>query len=858
MVSRRNFLKLGTAAVASARMLAGRGVRAEEAEQIRKGGRDFSHQSGEEREAITTTCALCPSRCPTIGYVEQGYVLKIEGQPSSVRTRGLLCAKGQAGINHVYDPDRILYPLRRAGRRGEGKWTKITWDEALTELAGRLKKLRDDGNPEKFMVQHGTLSASADRLINKVFLPTFGTGSVSGNSCLGQSTRRAAFELTWGGVNDSWDFERTRYILNFGSNVFEADTNQVALAHRLALALADRRVKMMTFDVRFSNTASRSDTWVQIKPGTDLAVILAMCNVVMTEDLYRGQGEAFLKFCKVTDDQNVPVSVKVAALKTHLKSFTPEWAEKISGVSAARIHDIAVEFATTKPACIMSSRGATSRYNGVETERAIQMLAAITGNIDNPGGRCMGVGPTWNYPTGPKDKPPTKTLDMLSGADGTAALPTTSADGQILQLIKDGRSGRPEVYLCYHRNPAFTQADVQENIDTLKDEALIPFLVSVTPFYDETAALADLILPDTTYLERYEFEAGLSPDQVAEYAIAQPVIAPLGESRDFKDVCCELAERMGFPLGFKTGEEFVKMACRLTPAVKRKAGGFGGMKKKGVWHDPQAEPAYFSYTRRITADEVLKDGVILDQATGVFWNWKLSAAANEDEAWNKGYIQTPNAYRGYVGQLIGNDRRRPSKRRTDRDIFFGFKPDRINKSGFFELYSPSLRNRGHSPLPTYVSIPEHQALEPSQLILTTFRVNVQTLSGTQNCRWLSEIHHASPAWVNPLTANTAGVGDGDTIKLVSAIGEIEAKVKVTENVAPGVVAVSSLGGRWEYGRYASGNKAPLGVGDPPHEKYIWWKPDPKDRHPNWIIPVSVEPINGQQRWMDTVVTMVKT
>jgi anaerobic selenocysteine-containing dehydrogenase len=857
MVSRRDFLKLGAAAAAGAPMFAGGIALAKETGLTATGGEDYSYLSGAEREPIPTTCALCPSRCPAIGFVERGYVLKIEGQPSSIRTRGLLCAKGQAGTNHVYDPDRILYPLRRAGRRGAGKWTRITWDQALTELAGRLKKLRDDGIPEKFMIQHGTLSASADRLINKVFLPNFGTGTVSGNACPGQGTRRAAFELTWGGIYDSWDFERTRYILNFGSNVFEADTNHVALACRLAPALADRRIKMTTFDVRFSNTASKSDTWIQIKPGTDLAVVLAMCHVVMSEGLYRGQGEAFLKFCKATGDQNVPTSVKVAALKSHLKPFSPEWAEKISGVSAGRIHDIAVEFATIKPACVISSRGAVSHYNGVETERAIQMLAAITGNIENPGGRCMGVRATWAYPS-PENKPQTKALDILSGFDGAAALPTHGVDSQVLKLIKDGRAGRPEVYLCYGQNPVFSQAEVRENIDILKDEALIPFSVSVTPFYDETAALADLILPDATYLERYDFDEGISPDQVAEYAIGQPVITPLGEARDFKDVCCDLAERMGFPLGFKSGEEFVKMACRLTPAVKKKAGGFGKMKKKGVWHDPEAKPTYFSYRRRIAATEALKDGVIFDEATGVYWDWKLSGAATESEAWNKGYARTPNAYRGYIGQLIGDDRRRPSNGRMDREVFVGFRPDKINKSGFFELYSESLRDKGYSPLPTYVSIPEHEVLEARQLILTTFRVNVQTLAGTQNCRWLSEIHHASPAWINSATADAAGVGDGDTIRLVSGIGEIVATAKVTENVAPGVVAVSSHGGRWEFGRYASGKMVPFGVDDSPHEQHIWWKPNPKHKHPNWIIPVSSEPINGQQRWMDTVVTLVKT
>lgn len=229
-----------------------------------------------------------------------------------------------------------------------------------------------------------------------------------------------AHELTWGGHEDNWDFDNTRYILNFGSNVMEAHTNHVALSRRLSFALVDHNTKMVTFDVRLSNTAAKSHTWIQIRPGTDSAVVLAMCHVVMDEELYRGQGEEFLAFCQVTPDPNASIDEKITALKEHLADYTPEWAEKISGVKATDIRDIAIEFAAARPACIISSRGATANQYGVETERAIQMLAAITGNIDNPGGRCIGVTPEWNYPTGPEDKPDPRRLDILEVLKATS------------------------------------------------------------------------------------------------------------------------------------------------------------------------------------------------------------------------------------------------------------------------------------------------------------------------------------------------------------------------------------------------------------------------------------------------------
>ncbi len=845
MVKRREFLKLGAAVAAGAPMLSGTQAQAHESDLTTRGGEDYSFISGTERDPVPTTCAMCPSRCAAIGYTENGYVLKVEGNPESQRTQGAMCAKGQAGITQVYEPDRILRPLRRVGKRGEGKWEQISWDEALGDLTARLSKLRDDGTPEKFMFHHGWISASADRLINEVFLPSYGTATIADNSCLGQSARRTAHELTWGGYTDSWDFDNTRYILNFGSNVMEADTNHVALARRLSFALTDRNVKMVSFDVRLSNTAAKSNTWFQIMPGTDGAVVLAMCNVVMTEGLYKGQGEAFLDFCQVTPDPNASAQEKIDALNNHLADFTPEWAEEISGVSADDIRQIAIEFATAGPACLISSRGASAQYNGVETERAIQMLAALTGNIDNPGGRCIGVAPQWIYPTGPDDKPEPRRLEILDGFDGVAAMPIYGVGHQTLRMIRNGSAGRPEVYLWYNYNPVFSNAGIQETLDILKDESLIPFTVAVTPFYDESAAVADLILPDATYLETYDFEDGISPAQIAEFQIRQPVIPPLGEARDFKDVCCDLAQRMGFPLGFETAEEFVAQTCKLTPIVKKKAGGFSRMKRNGVWHDKDAEPAYHSYRKIVAAEALQQDGVIMDARTGVYWNWKVAGVASESDAQRAGYRQTPGAYKGYVGQQIG------------ATVHVGFKPDRTNKSGFFELYSATLAARGLPGMPTYTATPEHQGMSEDDLILTSFRVNVQTLSRTQNCMWLDEIADDPSVWINPASAKPRGIADGDRIRIKSALGEIEATARVTENVVPGVVAMSSHGGHWEYGRYASDRKAPFSLGnDRPYEEHKWWGPD-NGVNPNWIIDNMAEPISGQQRWMDTVVSVAR-
>ncbi len=173
MLDRRSLLKIGAAAPAVA-------VSAGVLSQVRalplSGGKDFSPKTGQERMAVPTACWQCVTRCPAIAYVEDGRLVKMEGQPNSIRTHGVMCAKGQGGVNQYSDPDRILFPMRRVGPRGSGEWQRISWDEALEELAGRLQKLRDDGTPEKFMFHYGRMKASHSKLIG-TFLASYGTAT---------------------------------------------------------------------------------------------------------------------------------------------------------------------------------------------------------------------------------------------------------------------------------------------------------------------------------------------------------------------------------------------------------------------------------------------------------------------------------------------------------------------------------------------------------------------------------------------------------------------------------------------------------------------------------------------------------
>ncbi|MEH6651199.1 MAG: molybdopterin-dependent oxidoreductase [Motiliproteus sp.] len=837
-LNRRNFMLLAGASGAALATGVGSGNKALAGSvEFKDGGRDFSPITGKERQAIPTACWQCVTRDAVMGFVEDGRLVKLEGHPDSIRTLGKLCAKGQAGVNQVYFPDRILHPLKRVGKRGEHQWKKISWDEALDLIASKLKPLRDAGTPELFMYQYGRHKASQGATMYD-FMAAYGTKTIGNHTSVCEAAKWVGQESLWGGMYDNWDYDNTDFVVNFGSNQFEAHTNHIPTSQRLIRAMVDRGVPLYTFDVRLSNTAAKSTEWVPIKGGKDGLVMLAMINVIMNEGLYRKE---HFKFMRVSADYHASLDDKIAAVKEQVAKFTPEFAEQESSVPAEKIREIARGFAKAKSACLITYRGAVMHYHGADQERAAMLLAAITNNLDTKGGRVMGVGASWKHPSS-TPAAVHKGLNINDGFPGEAAFPTHHVSHQVLPLIKDGQEGRPQVYWWSCYNPGFINGDNKELQSILQDESIIPFLITSTIVYDESSQYADLILPDVTYLERWDWEDMVSATQIAEYYIRQPLVKPLGQARCQGDVWPQLAKRMGFELTWSNKEDFVRQSCEMTPGVKE-AGGFDYMKAKGVWHDPDAQPNYGFYEAKV---DVSGDGIILDKATGVYWDWHKAGVSSEAEAQRVGYLKTPGAKDAYVAQNI------------DGTAYLAYPPNtKFVKAGYLDFYSDNFIAKGLPPFPTYTPTPEHVAMKKDELILTTYKVAVHTHSRTSHCKWLTEIKHDNPAWINSKTAAERGIEDGDSIKVLNGLGEITTTAYVTEGIIPGVIAISHHLGRRHSGVYGSGNSSLVdgGASADPDANNIWW--NKHGVHPNAIIPNSSDPISGTQRWMDTVVRVEK-
>jgi anaerobic selenocysteine-containing dehydrogenase len=713
----------------------------------------------------------CYARCGIIGYVGYGRLVKIGGNPSHPNSRGRLCAKGQAGINLLYDPDRLLFPFKRVGKRGEGRWQRISWEDAYQEIASRLRKVQGQGYPERFVFfSERDVTTSS---FSKRFCDAFRTPNHLSHAALSGPNKRVAQQLTWGAEFDINDVAYTQYMLNFGSNPYEAHLLRSSFAQRIAEGRTERifggrshnRAKLVTFDVRLSQTAGRSDEWFPIKPGTDGIAALAMAHVILKEGLY---DEEFIK--KWTN-------VSLERLRDHLRSYTPEQAEKECGVNAADLRRIAIEFASTKPATTLSSGGLNKHQNGVENERCILLLNALTGNVDIRGGFCLPRLTSWEDPP---PKPPEVSAGSPLAKPKQFPLTRGGYFQNILPMIREGRQP-VQLFMTYKANPVYSQPDCEATKKILQDEKLIPFYVAIDTHVTESSVFADLLLPEATYLERLEIESPPALELIPFISLRQPVVKPLGESVAFMDILIELARRMGgdmekyFPYG--SAEDYWMAVISKFPALVG-AGGMDYLWEHGWWMESQAKRDYQAYLK-------------------------------------KGFA-TP--------------------------------------SGKFEIYSPRMEAAGYSALPTYRPIAEHKKLKDEELILTTFQWNVHTHYSTANCKWLSEIIHANPAWINPRTAEQKGIKDGDAIRVTSRLGSIITRAYVTQGIHPQVIAISDSCGHWQFGRVAQARRF---RSPDPETMLIWWEKEGNGVHPNPIIPVASDPIGGGQAWMDTVVSITK-
>lgn len=469
---------------------------------------------------VFTSCGMCVNKCGVIARVRNGVIEKLDPNPHFLKSRGMLCARGNAGLDTVYSPDRLKYPMIRTGARGEGKFRRAGWEEALDLVAKNLQDLA-----EKY-TRAGTVFASTEGY-QEHFFTTFAECYGSPNTlrhptlCLASNIQ--GFGATYG-TNPTPDVLNADYIIMSGANRSEA----LVTPDSIDLLMGDGgKRKIVYLDPRFTKTAAKASEWYAIRPGSDMAFILAMTNVIVTEELY---------------DRNFidEMTVGFEKLQPHIANYTPEWAEGECDIAAENIRRIAREFAAAAPRAVYYQGRRSSFFdNDTQMRRAMAILNSIVGNWDRKGGMV------------PNSKIPLQKHDYLAPwyegvprrLDSGSASYLSEKDGSwkyFRDRVIEGKPYPVKGMMIYKQNPLVSVANRQKTLDMMKQ---MEFICTIDITMNDTAYYSDVILPESTYLERLdpiESLGGILPVVTTR----EPCITPMYESKPNLWIMQQLAKRL--------------------------------------------------------------------------------------------------------------------------------------------------------------------------------------------------------------------------------------------------------------------------------------------------------------------------
>lgn len=499
---------------------------------------------GEER-FVATACSQCAAGCGTRVRVVEGRAVKIEGNVESPVNRGGIGPRGLSALQALYDPDRVRGPLRRAAKGGALE--PIGWDEALALLASRLGELRERGAPERLALVCGRERGMVLELWRR-FAAAYGTRNVfDGRDGADGVAALAVRRMQGGDEPPAYDWANARYVLSIGTGILDSSCQLVAFARaqqERRVGAAGGRSKVVHCGAWRSRTAQHADEFHPLLPGSGGALALGLCHLLVRDGKHDAAfvAEHATGFDAWTDAAGVAHGGFAAALADH----APEQVAQRTGIAPAELERIARELIAQKPSFVVAGPEELLLENGVSTALAVHALNALLGAIDRSGGlltqRAAPLDP-W-----PEVEPDEAAQAGLARArlDGVGAA-RPAAHGSVLDALPAAlERGDVEVLLLHESNPAWSRPGAARWRAAL---AKAPFVVSFSPYLDETCAtLADLVLPDSSALERYEDAAPAPSVGFPVFGVAQPAVATLHDTRPTADVVIALAKALGDPL----------------------------------------------------------------------------------------------------------------------------------------------------------------------------------------------------------------------------------------------------------------------------------------------------------------------
>jgi len=495
-----------------------------------------------------SACRSCPAGCGILVRVSEGRAKKIEGNPLHPVNKGKLCARGQAALQELYHPDRVPQPMKRTGSRGSGQFAKISWEEGLDLLVGKLRTVR--GEPAGLALLTPPLRGTLGDMTTR-FMRSFGSSEHLSYELLDPDWLRQATRGNFGQTSlPYYDVAETRYLLSFGADFVESHLSPVHYGHAFGRMRQDRDTVRGHFTYvggRLSLTAASADRWMPAKPGTEGVLALGMARLILSEDLYDGASLS-------------ANGLSAEGLLSRLKAYELSHVAEASGLSQETIAEVAREFAATRPALAMAGETIAFQSNGQGSVRAVQLLNVLVGSLNTPGG----VYPDSGSPGGP-----------------------TSALSELRAFIGKVQAGRIQLALI-QGDPVHTIPVAVGFQDALFK---VPFIVSFSSLMDDTALLADLILPDQAALESWGDVVPLAGTRDSVIGLMQPVVAPLLDTRQFADVLMTAAHEMGGEM--RAAFPQATYLDMLKAEMKKQAGAAAGSNFEAVWVELLAKGGLF-------------------------------------------------------------------------------------------------------------------------------------------------------------------------------------------------------------------------------------------------------------------------
>ena len=714
-------------------------------------------------ENIPFLCGICVNKCAGYARVENGVVTKLNPNPYFPKSRNMLCARGNAGIQTMYDPDRLKYPLIRIGERGDGKYKRVTWEEAYdailngTDKFKGIKQILDEEKDNRSTIGYCNGEGLSKEGFEVLVGEKIGTPNYVDEISICLETTLGGYVNTIGTYGEA-DLNNADYLIIAGANRAEAIITPDTMD--LFKRSKGRGLKTIVLDPRFTNTAAKADRWYAVNPGTDLAFVLALTYVVMSEELY-------------DKDFVSKYTVGFEDYKQHIlsKKYTPEWAEKITNIPAKDIYKTAREFMGAEHPIYYQGRRSVFSKNDFQLRRAMAIFQALSGNLDKKGGIVYGKKLALpkeeiNSPMYAQVKP------RFDGKDIAIPSGKTGSWIQFRNMVLDGTATYPVRAMFMRKHNPMSGVPNTKKTEAFLKKMDLNVMIDILP--SDTTMFADVILPEASYLER------TSP--VATYGGLEPAIVmrkqsvkPLFETKEPEVIYKELAEKLSKPLWEitrKYDEDVQDDTKGMSEKEIEKYYEENGFNLADAWEKPVYEA-----------------------------NKEMVEATFGEEAWKtldeKG-VYYPNMEK-YHKQLNPNEfQYYPESKKN-----YTTQGEKLKVTINFK----NLAKKGIDPMPAWkdewnFSVPE------GQFRLVTGRHAQFTQSGTTNNLMLRDLIPTNYIWINKRVAEQKKIAFGDMVEVKSSIGAIKIKAYPTEKIAPNqIFMLHGFGGSSEGMEAAYGNGA---------------------------------------------------